>query len=264
MVVDLRAATATGVRMFLNVEAFVGGSATDTLFGPDATTAWQITGMNAGLAGTAAFSNFENLVGGVSDDTFQFGDGKAVTGTIDGGAGLNALDYSPCTVSVNVNLAKGAATGVGRVTNFRDITGGSGADLLIGDDDDNVLIGGPGDDLILGLRGRDILVGGLGADLLDGGEDDDLLLNGTTSYDGAPANLAGVRAEWRRTDVDYATRIAHLRGELNGGLNGSVELTASTVFDDYDVDWLLGEAGQDWFWSPLAELIDQVAGEQVK
>ena len=57
-------------------------------------------------------------------------------------------------------------------------------------------------------------------------------------------NLA---AEWSRPDADFATRQAHLLGQLAGGYNGPNALTAATVVADDAADDLLGGDGADWF-----------------
>ncbi|NIS81189.1 MAG: hypothetical protein GTO14_13510, partial [Anaerolineales bacterium] len=83
-----------------------------------------------------------------------------VSGVIDGGAGINTLDYSGYTIDLTVDLEAGTATGTGGVANIQNVTGGGGSDTLVGDSDENILIGGAGDD---------VLTGGLRADTLDGG-----------------------------------------------------------------------------------------------
>jgi Ca2+-binding RTX toxin-like protein len=161
-----------------------------------------------------------------------------------------------------VNLATGAATGInsgaaGSVATVENVVGGSSNDILIGDGNNNQLIGNAGNDILVGNDGNDtlsggdgndILIGGNGADSLDGGNGSDLLIAGRTSYDNSLADLSALMAEWGRTDVSYATRIAHLNGTLGGGRNGSRVLNATTVFDDGGaVDTLTGDAGLDWF-----------------
>jgi Ca2+-binding RTX toxin-like protein len=110
-----------------------------------------------------------------------------------------------------------------------------------------VLVGGEDNDTLLGGSGRDLLFGGLGVDLLRGGSNEDLLIGGITDHDTDRTALTALAAEWRRTDADLATRIAHLNGSQTGGLNGNYWLNAATVHDDGAVDELFGEGGFDWF-----------------
>ncbi|MEI7927800.1 MAG: hypothetical protein WCH40_04560, partial [Verrucomicrobiales bacterium] len=83
-----------------------------------------------------SFSNFENLAGSVGNDAFVLANGAGVTGSIDGGAGSNSIDYSAYTTSVTLNLgsvAAGATTGAGGgVRNMTSVTGGSATDTLKG------------------------------------------------------------------------------------------------------------------------------------
>ena len=52
---------------------FQGGSASNTLVGPNTTNTWDITGTNAGtLDGTVAFTGVQNLTGGTVLDAFVF------------------------------------------------------------------------------------------------------------------------------------------------------------------------------------------------
>ena len=54
-------------------------------------------------------------------------------------------------------------------------------------------------------------------------------------------------AEWIRTDLDFATRVGRLNGDLTGGELVFYWLNASTVKDDNAADMLTGNSGQDWF-----------------
>ena len=54
-------------------------------------------------------------------------------------------------------------------------------------------------------------------------------------------------AEWTRTDMSYADRVAHLAS--GGGLNGVLVLNDTTVFDDGTKDTLRGKKGLDWFFA---------------
>lgn len=60
----------------------------------------------------------------------------------------------------NVSIAQGVT--------IENAIGGSGNDIIYGNDADNILIGGSGDDQLHGGRGNDILYGGSGQDILWG------------------------------------------------------------------------------------------------
>ena len=244
-------------------------SANNTLIGKDLYNYWEINSTNAISVDSNGddFSaiSFDTLVGGKGDDQFIFLPGGKITGKINGGGGSDTLDYSALTSNVNVDLSSGSATKVvGGVTGIENVTGGGGNDKITGDAADNFFKGLAGDDTLIGLSGNDILLGGDGQDTLDGGmgrdfligglqqdklyggEDDDVLIGGTTSYDASSSVLKEMMSKWKRTDLDYQTRIDLLR--LQGVANGK-KLNRANVFDDGFLDQLSGGLGNDWFWA---------------
>jgi Ca2+-binding RTX toxin-like protein len=137
-------------------------------------------------------SGFENLTGSLFLDTLH-GDaaintikglggndiieGRGGADILDGGLGIDTLSYVSDMIGVTVTLgANGAQTTVAgvagndgagdKVSNFENITGGSGKDRLIGNALDNAILGGIGDDYIEGGLGNDTLSGGDGIDTL--------------------------------------------------------------------------------------------------
>jgi hypothetical protein len=124
----------------------MGGSGSNTLTGPNATNAWMILGQDSGNLGTnVSFSSMSNLVGGSGSDTFTFGrrffpvpTTGSITGSIKGGGGTNALDYSALPGPVAVNLGTQAASQIrsgssgGLVNISRVIGSASAADILTG------------------------------------------------------------------------------------------------------------------------------------
>jgi Ca2+-binding RTX toxin-like protein len=111
------------------------------------------------------------------------------------------------------------------------------------------LSGGHDDDTLLGGSGRDLIVGDEGVDVLRGGAGEDIMIGARTKFTYSRIDLDAVfswSAEWVRTDVDYADRIAHLMGTASGGANGAYLLDESTVWDDWVADQIFGEEGQDW------------------
>ena len=67
---------------------------------------WTITGANAGRIndGQAKFNTMESLIGGTANDTFVVGASGSVKGRIDGGGGVNKLDYIKVSGQTIVNL----------------------------------------------------------------------------------------------------------------------------------------------------------------
>jgi len=115
---------------------------------------------------------------------------------LDGGVGMDMADYGDKAVSVSVTL-NGAANAVVRVDgvvedvlrNIEKVTGGSGADTLTGDAQDNVFRGG---------LGADVLNGGAGVDTADFGDKTDsvaVTLNGASA---ASVTVGGVAEDTLR------------------------------------------------------------------
>ena len=154
----------SGDGTYLDIDTIVGRAAPgDTVaVAIDAATSWVPSGPGAGTVtvqgySSITFSAIDHLVGAADRDTFVFPAGVAFGGALDGGPGVNALDYSAFAASVAVDLAAHAATGTTSISNIRDLIGGSGADFLTGDSQDNVLTGGPGKDIITGGEGLDTI-----------------------------------------------------------------------------------------------------------
>jgi autotransporter-associated beta strand protein len=210
---------------------------------------------------------------GATSDTFHFENFVGAPALrIDGGGGINALDYSIYTGDVSVILPLGIATGLtGGIHNIRNVTGSMGNDLLVGDANPNTLIGG---------NGRNILIGGAGADLLDASRshDDNILIGGTTIDDGTAnylADLDAFFAEWIRIDLNFRDRYSDLTNGANSvgatplnKVSGQlVLLNGQTVKADGAADSLIGtnltnpmtgKRAHDWFFfdTPDAPLVN--------
>lgn len=145
---------------------------------------WKLTGANTGAVTVPVvdgptpdepvvdFTGTEDLTGTDGNDPFVFLPGGTI-GRIDGGGGLNTLDYSALSTSVEVFLPAGAASHTTAVAGFRVVRGGAGDDVLVGDSGGVVLSGGAGNDILLGGGADDVLTGGAGNDLLVGGGGND-------------------------------------------------------------------------------------------
>src|SRR5262249_39067539 len=118
-----------------------------SLAGPDdPLDSWKVSGKDSGtLDGVISFSKIGQVFGGDNPSTFTiqpFSGGGSLTLT--GGDGSSTLDYSAFTTAVKVDLSTGTTTNLGFVTGIENVTGGSGADTITGDDQNNILSGGPG------------------------------------------------------------------------------------------------------------------------
>ena len=281
--VDLENQTATATAGFTKIEGFIGSNLVDTLIGANGDNTWTMGRVDSGTLNAVQFGSFENWIGGSGNDTFILSSLSGLYGVIDGGAGINTLDYSGYTTDVVVDLSAGTATTVrSGIVNIANVIGGAGADTLTGDGGDNILLGNAGDDVLIGglggndvlvggagsdtltgSAGRNILIGGLGADTIYGGVGEDILIGGTTKYDAHLAALTSLMNEWKRTDLTYQQRVNHLTGKTRGGANGTTYLTKKTVKDDGTLDQLFGEDGLDWFWGLVSETKDRATDERL-
>ena len=173
--VDLGAGTASGSEIgtdsISGIENVVGGSGDDTLTGDavanvldggtgsdtadySGETLSVSVDLSAGTAsgtdiGVDTLSAIENVIGGSGADTFV---GDALANSLNGGAGLDTVDYSSTTLGVAVNLTAGTATGTetggDSLSLIENVIGGSGADTFVGDSGANSLNGGAGLDTV--------------------------------------------------------------------------------------------------------------------
>jgi hypothetical protein len=100
-----------------------GGAGSDTLIGPDLSNTWNISASNQGSVANASFIRVENLTGGSNVDQFRFSATGALSGRIDGGAGMDRLDYSLRTSPLAVNLATNTASGTTGIANLEQFVG---------------------------------------------------------------------------------------------------------------------------------------------
>ena len=182
--VDLSAGTATdgfsGADSLANIQNVVGSAYDDLLKGD-------------------AVDN--SIFGGDGNDTLIGAPGNYTIGgdTLDGGAGINTVDYSGDAMGVSVDLAAGTASdgsgGADSLVNIQNIIGSSFGDGLVGDDAANVITGGAGDDSLFGAGGDDTLIGGQGNDSFNGAAG----VN-TVDYSGDPAGVTVDLASGTATD----------------------------------------------------------------
>ncbi len=189
-------------------DTFLGGPGNDTLNGDAGTDSVTYASASTPVAvnlalGTATKSDgldtlisIENVFGGIADDiltgngsdnvmygldgddTLDAGDGDDFlygglgNDIIRGGAGVDTIFYAAVTGPVTVNLALGTASGSegnDTLSGIEFVFGGSFADVLTGNDDNNHLLASDGADILNGGGGDDFLDGSFGDDTIDGG-----------------------------------------------------------------------------------------------
>ena len=112
-----------------------------------------------------AIANFEIFVGTAYNDIFKV-DEKMIN--VDGGEGIDLLDFSNSSKPITVDLVKSEA-GIPQYIKIENFKGSSFNDIFTLDKAANKVEAGNGNDIIIGGAGNDTLDGGLGNDSLDGG-----------------------------------------------------------------------------------------------
>jgi hypothetical protein len=156
--------------------------------------------------GVATFSGFSVKVWGAAS---AFGGQLVLTDAYAGEHLLGAdaaapiLNAAAMSKPVNIDLSGAAASviGAGLLTlgpgaQPRDVRGGAGDDLLVGNALGNLLVGGEGADSLIGGNGDDVLQGGAGNDVLQGGAGRDTAVfsqaRGAYTIDSGAGSSSGV------------------------------------------------------------------------
>ena len=189
-----------------------GSSAADKLIASNVANTWTLTGAERGHGRCVRLRELRQPDRGCVERHVQVQPRRSVAGTIDGGAGANALNYTLYGGAVALNQASLTATGTGHSpTSSRSSAARSTGDTLVGAEHDQHL------DIAGANAGR----------------------VGTLSFSGIE-NLVGGNGAWiRSTSAARAT----VSGTINGGGGGdwlydSAYTTAVTVnLADRDRDW---------------------------
>ncbi len=262
--VNVESKSATKVPAWNSLERFVGGSQADRLFGPNLINTWTVENADSGTLSTMAlgnlkFTSFGSLIGGTGIDVFKFHQNGSLSGLLNdlGGTG-DVLDYSQVSTPVIVNLNSKSASRIAQSVNgIENIQGGSGNDVLIGNDSNNIIYGGAGDDIIMGRggddhlfgdAGMDIVLGGDGADVLHGGIGEDILIGNRVTFESNLDRVRTVQTEWLDLTKPILNRVNKIR---QGFPNPATGLNATTVLDDGSQDTMVGSDGIDWFFATL-------------
>jgi Ca2+-binding RTX toxin-like protein len=171
-----------------------GGSGNNELYGGDGNDILRAGDVGDRIYGDAGDdtitggAGFDQLYGGSGNDTINGGAGTdllfggAGDDILNGGEGFDYVRYSysyqNLTVDLRIKAAQDTGEGFDKLISIEGIQGGSGDDMLIGDDSRNEINGGWGNDKLYGYDGYDALQGDLGDDILNGGAGNDTLDGG--------------------------------------------------------------------------------------
>jgi hypothetical protein len=259
-----------------------GGTGTDTIaFSTNSDTSGitvNVTGSGSGTittaTGSSTFTRSEGFVGTQYNDTFTMGTSGVLTGILNGGSGTDTADYSARSTAVSLNMYTNVFTSIsGTVSNIENLTGGSGADTLIGNSSANTLTGNGGNDIIFGGDGADTILGGTGKNILIGGKGADTITTNSssggdidiadeTTYSNsttadATTNLSNLRLEWTSAS-SYANRVSHIQGTLAGGLNGTSQLKITTLQYDNSADSISANTASIQSWYIVKNSLDTI------
>jgi hypothetical protein len=243
------------------------GKGLSALNGPNLPSVWDVTGVNAGHLGNVAFKNIGVLGGGNVSDLYHIRNGAGITGDILDFApgGSETLDYSAYLTPVIVDLKTATALAGGihtSVFGMKNVIGGQGNNVLVGDANTGLLLGG---------KGRDLLFSGGGNTTLRAGSGEAVLVGGHYILDTDLNALFHLLAEWSRTDLKtgadptgYQARVRHL--EHGGGLNDPFLLNNTTVFADAGKQTLTSGAGLDFIFFDSSDVLTNPLrpGEQAR
>jgi hypothetical protein len=128
------------------------------LINPTSTCGGTATGQ-----GTDMWTGVNMFVGSAFDDVLTWNNTCPTTG-FSGGDGVDTVDATAQTASLNINLDNLDPTN----DDLENLLGGSGNDVLTGNDIRNQIEGNDGNDDLTGREGNDTLIGGLGNDDFQG------------------------------------------------------------------------------------------------
>ncbi|MEM9088040.1 MAG: CHAT domain-containing protein [Cyanobacteria bacterium P01_F01_bin.53] len=116
-----------------NTQNIIGPGNGSTLIGNGGGQSWIIDGSDSGSVSGQAFETFDNLAGGLGDDTFSFLNTGSLSGDIDGADGQDSLDYAAFNGPINIDLANNSATALTSFNNIENFIGSSdNNDILLG------------------------------------------------------------------------------------------------------------------------------------
>jgi serralysin len=159
--------------------------------------------------------------------------------------GVDTLDASGFSSNQTITLVQGAFSNIGGLTSnisiaygavIENATGGSGHDILIGNEVGNVLSGGSGNDTLNGGLGNDALIGGLGNDTIDGGGGAGDTIRYTDATGGVTVNLTlTAQQNTGSAGLDTISNVEHIFG------SNFADVLTGSIYNNV----LVGLAGND-------------------
>ena len=223
---DLATATAPGTGSISNIQQVIAGSGANTILGTSANDIVTLTGVGTGTLNNVGFQGFETVLPGDGDDRFVVNGGTWTS--LDGGMGIDTLDYGGSAAGVTIDLDSQMADGVATFTNIEDIRGSSGVDTLRGTN---------GDDAIAITANNTGTLNGTtfsGIETIDAGAGNDgVAIAPTGSLDG---NLEGGTGsdslDYSTYTTDIIVNLGNNTATATGGLSNFEQVTGSSANND--------------------------------
>ena len=200
--------------------------------------------------GTDALTNFSNVVGS-NQGRYHYWCGRvttvswvvrgndyvyATTGadTLNGGGGVNTIDFSNANLSSVIDLNQGLSTGWASDTlsNFTKIIGSNSGDTITGSVGNDTITAGTGNDVVYASTGSDSLQGGAGVNTL----------NFSNATSGSNINLAtGLTTGYASDQISNFTKV--VGSNNNDTIIGGT--ASDTIIGGSGADNITGGAGSD-------------------
>jgi len=199
----------------------------------------------------------DTAYGGMSSEIFS---GDAGDDYIDGGGGLDTVDFAGAASSIMVDLRtttwQNTGEGQDLLLNVENLIGSDQNDRFVGNSADNNFEGGKGGDELDGGAGTDSLKGGDGNDTLEGGGGDDILDGGHGAaggedwvrYRGTAALKVNLALTGSQNTIGYGNDTLISIEHVEGG-DGADTITGNTsankLLGNFGSDTLSGGGGND-------------------
>ncbi|AOO66352.1 beta strand repeat-containing protein [Sulfurospirillum halorespirans] len=226
----------------------------------------QSIAKTASLANKDTFNTIEFIQTGSGADTItQSASSDTKSFSIDGGSGIDTIDYSTLLENITLTLAGSldATVVVGTagggnddvIRNIENVKGSKVSDTITGDTLSNIIYGNEGTDTLSGEGGNDTLYGGAdndtlyggaGSDNLYGDAGDDTIVIASADIDGSSDRYDGGTGS---DTIDYSLLHVNenLTVTLNGSSAGSAITSGATIGADalYNIENVVAGSGND-------------------
>lgn len=169
--------------------------------------------------------------------------------------GIDTFDFSRFAHDQVLDLREGMFSNVGGLTGnvaiapdaiIENAIGGSGDDIVVGNEADNALFGHRGSDRLIGDGGDDILSGGLGRDRLQGGDGADLFVfDSVRGRIGSDVIVDFDLAEGDKIDLSSIDARRHASGDQSFHFIGGHRFTGHAAQLRYKLGFVAGDLNGD-------------------